>query len=232
MHHAPHEHISQQHLPQPVPPSPESDHPSPPKVWHILLDDISTNNRTGSLNEGQVSFDIGVSPSVISPKPKLADKGKKQACHILLDDISTNNRTGSLNEGHVTSIVVRALIWWLCCKIQRSHIRVQSIYTFTSPGAQALEQGNFKVKPRLCPSSGPFILNSYGKLCPLTPVFSMEVMAPVLPLHLNPINYHLPLLIVQLISFGEAISKRNSPEACYRPNVLRQLNNGVGSEPM
>jgi hypothetical protein len=60
----------------------------------------------------------------------------------------------------------------------------------------------------------------------------MEVKALVLLLQLNPINLHLPRLIVQLITFGEALSGQNAPEACYRPNVLRLLNDGIGSELM
>jgi hypothetical protein len=107
---------------------------------------------------------------------------------------------------------------------------VQSIYAFTSPGAWALEQGNVAVKPFLCPSSGPFVLHSYGKFRPLTSVFSMEVKAPILPLHLNPVNFHVPQLIVQLISFGEAVSRQDASKARYCPNVLRQLNDGNGSE--
>jgi hypothetical protein len=53
-----------------------------------------------------------------------------------------------------------------------------------------------------------------------------------LPLHLSPINLYLPQLIVKLISFHEAFSGWNTPKACNCPNILQQLNNGIGRELM
>jgi hypothetical protein len=50
--------------------------------------------------------------------------------------------------------------------------------------------------------------------------------------YLKPINLNLPWLIVQLISFSEALSPRNAPEACHHPDVLRQLHDGIGGELM
>jgi hypothetical protein len=85
---------------------------------------------------------------------------------------------------------------WLCRKIQPSHIRVQSKYAFTLNGTWASEQRNLTIKPRLHPSSEPLVLDSYRKLRPLTSAFRMEVKAPILPLHLNPINLYLPQLIM------------------------------------
>jgi hypothetical protein len=116
--------------------------------------------------------------------------------YITLTSISTANRVGSLDEGHITSITLRALKRWLRRKIQPSHIRVQSKYAFTSNGTWASEQRNLTIKPRLHPSSEPLVLDSYRKLRPLTSAFRMEVKAPILPLHLNPINLYLPQLIM------------------------------------
>jgi hypothetical protein len=62
---------------------------------------------------------------------------------------------------------------------------VQSIYTLTSSKAQAPEQGEFTVKPRLSPSSGTLVLDSNDKLSPLTSMFSMELKASVLLLQFS-----------------------------------------------
>jgi hypothetical protein len=91
---------------------------------------------------------------------------------------------------------------------------------------------NLAVKPRLCPSSGPLVLDGYGKLCLLTPAFSMEVKAPILPLHLHPVNLYLLRLTVEFIPFGEAFSGWNTSDAGDCPNILRQLCDGVGGELM
>jgi hypothetical protein len=186
------------------------------KLSFVSPGSLATRNS----NRGRVSLDTGVSPSVILPKPKSADRGKKPPRHIFLDSISTANRAGSFDECHIISVIFRALKGWLGRKIQPCHVGVHSIYAFTSSGAWDPDKGNLAVKPCLCPSSGPLVLNSYGKLRPHVSVFGMEIKVPVLPLHLNPINLYLPRLIVQLISLSEAISRWNAPEVSYHPNVL------------
>jgi hypothetical protein len=92
---------------------------------------------------------------------------------------------------------------------------VQSIYDFTSSRGWAPNKGNLAVKSCLCPSSGPLVLNGYGKLRLLVFVFGIEIKALVLPLHLNPINLCLPRLIEKLIPLGEAFGIWSAPETSY-----------------
>jgi hypothetical protein len=106
---------------------------------------------------------------------------------------------------------------------------MQSEDAFTPSRTWALKKMNFAVKSGLRPSSGPFVLDSHGELRLLTAIFCMKINATILPLHFNPINIYLPWLIVKLVSFREAISGRNTAEARNCPNILQQLNDGIGS---
>jgi hypothetical protein len=47
----------------------------------------------------------------------------------------------------------------------------------------------------------------------------MEINAPILPLQLSPINNDFPL-VMELITLSEAVSRRDAPEVCYRPNIF------------
>jgi hypothetical protein len=91
---------------------------------------------------------------------------------------------------------------------------------------------NFAVKSGFRPSFGPLVLDSHSELRSLTTEFYMEIKATILSPRLNSINLYLPRLIVELISFHEAFSGRNTHEACNCPHILRQLNDGIGGELM
>jgi hypothetical protein len=97
---------------------------------------------------------------------------------------------------------------------------MEHIYTFTSHKAQAPKQGNLAVEPRPSPSSDPLVLDGNSMVRPLTSALGMKIKALILPLHFSFVNFHLPQLVVELISLGEAVSRRDAPEVCYRPNIF------------
>jgi hypothetical protein len=91
---------------------------------------------------------------------------------------------------------------------------------FASSRTQDTNQRNFIVEPGLRPSPEPFVLHYHSELRSLTATLRLEIKAAILQQQLNPINFYLPRLILKHVSFHEAFSRRDTPEAQNCPNIF------------